>query len=46
MDVGVAIPFSHRTPVEYIAAAARHLEELGFASIRAPRQCIRPACGG
>lgn len=40
MDVGVAIPFSHRTPVDYIAAAARHLEELGFASIWAPEHVL------
>ena len=40
MDVGVAIPFSHRTPVDYIAAAARHLEEVGFASIWAPEHVL------
>ena len=40
MDVGVAIPFSHRTPVDYIAAAARHIEELGFASIWAPEHVL------
>ncbi len=40
MDVGVAIPFSHRTPVDYIAAAARHIEEVGFASIWAPEHVL------
>ena len=40
MDIGVAIPFSHRTPVDYIAAAARHLEEVGFASIWAPEHVL------
>ena len=39
MDIGVAIPFSHRTPVDYIAAAARHLEDVGFASIWARSMC-------
>ena len=40
MDVGVAIPFSHRTPVDYIADAARHLEDAGFASIWAPEHVL------
>ena len=40
MDVGVAVPFSHRTPVDYIATAARHIEELGFASIWAPEHVL------
>ena len=40
MDIGVAIPFSHRTPVDTIAGAARHLEDMGFATIWAPEHVL------
>ena len=40
MDIGVAIPFSHRTPVDYIAGAAKHLEDAGFAAIWAPEHVL------
>ena len=40
MDIGVAVPFSHHTPADYIAAAAQHLEAAGFASIWAPEHVL------
>ena len=40
MDIGIAIPFSHRTPVDYIASAARLLEDMGFAAMWAPEHVL------
>ena len=40
MDIGVAIAFSHRTPVDFIVEAARHLEAVGFSSIWAPEHVL------
>ena len=40
MDVGVAAPFSHRTPVGYISEAARFIEQAGFASIWMPEHVL------
>lgn len=40
MDIGVAVPFSHRTSVEYIASAVSMIESLGFTSLWVPEHVL------
>ena len=40
MDIGVGFPFSHHTPVNFIAQAARYLEDAGFDSLWVPEHVL------
>ena len=40
MKIGVAFPFSHRTPVEFIAHTCRYLEDAGFDSLWVPEHVL------
>jgi probable F420-dependent oxidoreductase len=40
MRIGCTIPFSHLTPVDYIGAAARYLETVGFHSMWVPEHVL------
>jgi probable F420-dependent oxidoreductase len=40
MDIGAAIPFSHHTPVAFIAEAARFIEDAGFHSLWVPEHVL------
>lgn len=40
MDIATTTAFSHHTPISYIAAAARRLEEAGFAAVWVPEHVL------
>ncbi len=40
MDIGVAIGFSHHTPVDYIVGAAQRVEAAGFAALWVPEHVV------
>ena len=40
MDIGVAVAFSHHTPIDYIVGAAQRIEAAGFTSMWVPEHVV------